>query len=175
MTRESEIAPSEVNLTPLSSSPSVIPVAAKKTSSDRTRSSVCRTRSRSYPASTAACRSLPFLGHSFPCISPPRHLSAAAEITPSGVPPTPKRTSAPSLVAVAIAPATSPSGIRRIRAPLSRTSLINSACLSRSSITAVRSRTPRPVALAIASRFSVGLLSIEIQPLHCGPTAIFSI
>ena len=47
------------------------------------------------------------------------HLRAAAAITPSGVPPTPSRMSAPdSDQAVAMAPATSPSEISRMRAPV---------------------------------------------------------
>ena len=51
------------------------------------------------------------------------HLSAAAAITPSGVPPMPKRMSVPAPGhPVAMAPATSPSEIRRMRAPVERTS-----------------------------------------------------
>ena len=66
------------------------------------------------------------------------HLSAAAAITPSGVPPIPNKISAPeSGHAVDIAPATSPSGINRILAPASRSSDIKSSCLGRSRTTAV--------------------------------------
>ena len=51
-------------------------------------------------------------------IAPPSALSAHAAMTPSGVPPMPKRMLAPlSGQAVEIAPATSPSGMRRMRAP----------------------------------------------------------
>ena len=57
-------------------------------------------------------------GHSRPWISPPRHLSAAAAITPSGVPADAEEMSAPdSCHAVEIAPATSPSVMSRMRAP----------------------------------------------------------
>ena len=70
------------------------------------------------------------------------HCSAAAAITPSGVPPMPKRMSAPdSGQAVEMAPATSPSGISRMRDPTERTSAMMSAWRSRSRMTAVRSRT----------------------------------
>ena len=70
------------------------------------------------------------------------HLSAAAASTPSGVPPMPKRMSVPAPGhPVAIAPATSPSVMRRIRAPVALTSAIRASCRGRSRITAVRSRT----------------------------------
>src|SRR5580765_3023079 len=65
----------------------------------------------------AAWRSSSLRGHNRPWISPPMHFIAAAAITPSGVPPTPKRMSAPvSGHAVDTAPITSPSGISHARA-----------------------------------------------------------
>src|SRR3954447_8756606 len=103
------------------------------------------------------------------------HLRAAAAMTPSGVPPMPKSTSAPdSGHAVEMAPATSPSGIRRMRAPAARTSAMSSLWRSRSRMTAVRSRTSRPTALATCSRFSVGDRLMSMAPAASGPTAIFS-
>ena len=87
------------------------------------------------------------------------HLRAAAAITPSGVPPMPRRMSAPDSVhAVAMAPATSPSVISRMRAPVERTSSIRSAWRGRSRITAVTSRTDSPLASATARMLSVGRL-----------------
>ena len=54
------------------------------------------------------------------------HLRAAAASTPSGVPPIPKRMSVPAPgQPVAMAPATSPSVMSRIRAPVERTSLMS--------------------------------------------------
>ena len=103
------------------------------------------------------------------------HLSAAAVITPSGVPPMPKRMSAPVPgQAVEMAPATSPSGMSRMRAPASRTSSISSSWRSRSRITAVRSRMCSPLASATAPRFSVGDLVMSMQSAAAGPVAIFS-
>ena len=127
-----------------------MPVAAKKQLLPDTKSSRSKILSKSYPCSSAAFLSFSLRGHKRPCSAPPMHFRAAAEITPSGVPPIPKSTSAPdSGHAVEIAPATSPSEIRRIRAPASRTSEIRSECLSRSKITAVRSLTVLFLASAI--------------------------
>ena len=73
------------------------------------------------------------------------HFSAAAAITPSGVPPMPRRMSVPAPGhPVAMAPATSPSEMRRIRAPVARTSATRASWRGRSRMTAVRSRTGRP-------------------------------
>ena len=86
------------------------------------------------------------------------HLSAAAVMTPSGVPPMPKRMSAPeSGQAVEMAPATSPSGMRRMRAPASRTSAMRSSwrCAVEDHGGDV-ARRDSPLALATACRFSVG-------------------
>ena len=54
-------------------------------------------------------------GYSRPWIAPPRHFSAAAATTPSGVPPIPSSMSMPDppVVAAEIAPATSPSVMRK--------------------------------------------------------------
>src|SRR5437868_4584046 len=57
ITRECDVAPPARYLTPASSSPSVIPVAAKNASSEATRSSVVSTRDRSCPAASARSRS----------------------------------------------------------------------------------------------------------------------
>ena len=90
-------------------------------------------------------------------MAPPMHLRAAAESTPSGVPPMPMSTSTPdSGQEVAIAPATSPSLMRRIRAPVARICSISSACLGRSSTITVRSFTDSSLARAIAARFWAG-------------------
>ena len=94
-------------------------------------------------------------GHSLPRIWPPRHLSAHAAVTPSGVPPMPNRMSVPELRhATEIAPAMSPSWMSRMRAPASRHSRMRSAWRSRSRMTAVTSLTFSPSALATASRFA---------------------
>ena len=115
-----------------------------------------RGRGRS-PASTSAARSSSSRGQSFPCIAPPRHLIAAAEMTPSGVPPMPISRSTPVPgCAAAIAGATSPSRMRFTRAPASRSSAMRSSWRSRSSTTTVRSFTSTPFASATRSTFSVG-------------------
>ena len=126
--------PPPSNLTPRSKSPSETPVAAKKTSSPPQRSSVNRILERSYPSAKALSRSPnSSRGASRPWMDPPRHLRAAAATTPSGVPPIPSITSTglPGR-AVSIAPATSPSEIRRMRAPVARTWRMSSACRGRS-------------------------------------------
>ena len=84
---------------------------------------MCSTRSRSWPASMAFCRSSSSLGQSLPWSAPPMHLSAQAAMMPSGVPPMPSSRSTPvPSRAAAMAPATSPSVMNLIRAPASRTS-----------------------------------------------------
>ena len=103
------------------------------------------------------------------------HLSAAAASTPSGVPPMPKRMSVPAPGhPVAMAPATSPSVMRRMRAPVARTSAMSPSWRGRSRMTAVRSRTGRPTASESAARFSVGVRRMSQAPLARGPTASFS-
>ncbi len=120
--------PLESMRTPRSNAPSVRPVAAKKQLSLSIRSSWPSTRSRSKPASSIAVRSSSLCGANRAWISPPIAFIAAAEMTPSGVPPMPNSTSAPaSGQHVATDPYTSPSVISRIRAPLARTSPIRSA------------------------------------------------
>ena len=52
----------------------------------------------SSPAASMAARSVSSCGHKRPWISPPMHFSAAAEMTPSGVPPTPINTSTPDCI-----------------------------------------------------------------------------
>ncbi|MCW2966859.1 MAG: glpX [Solirubrobacteraceae bacterium] len=124
---------------------------------------------------SAALRSSSLRGQSRPICWPPVHLIAAAAMTPSGVPPMPKRMSAPlPAQAVETAPITSPAEISRMRAPASRTSAIRSACRGRSRMTAVRSRTDSPLALATASRLAVGDAVMSMTPTQSGPTAIFS-
>ena len=114
-------------------------------------------RSRSYPAATAAARSSSSRGQRRPCSSPPMHFRAAAAMTPSGVPPMPKRTSAPeSGHAVEMAPATSPSGMSRMRAPASRTSAIRSSWRSRSRITTVISEMSTRLVRATATEVLAG-------------------
>src|SRR5215471_15671592 len=149
ITSECDVAPPARYLTPASSSPSVMPVAAKNASSEATRSSVVSTRDRSCPAAMAFSRSASSRGARRPWIVPPRHLIAHAAIMPSGVPPVPssKSTPVPSRAAM-IAPATSPSVMSWIRAPAARTSEISSACRGRSRMTTVTSCEEHALALA---------------------------
>ena len=98
-----------------------MPVATKKQSSPVTSWSVVRmvSGSRSWPASRARCRSSSSLGHSRAWITPPMHFIAHAAMMPSGVPPTPSSRSTPvSGRAAMIAPATSPSRMYLMRAPV---------------------------------------------------------
>ncbi|SHV08650.1 Uncharacterised protein [Mycobacteroides abscessus subsp. abscessus] len=75
----------------------------------------------------AFCRSSSSRGASLPWMAPPMQRMAAAAMMPSGVPPIPSSMSVPELGrAVEMAPATSPSEMRRIRAPVSRTFWISS-------------------------------------------------
>ena len=134
------------------------------------------TWSRSSPASTALARSSSVCGHSLPWISPPMHFSAAAAITPSGVPPMPTSMSTPVFGRAAeIAPATSPSEMKRMRAPVRRISSIRSRCRGRSSTRTVTSATPTSLALATRRMFSAdgsgdvdgaGRLRADRQLLH---------
>ena len=175
ITIDSVSAPAPVIRTPRRSAPPVTPVAATNTSSPVTRSTSVSTASRSNPASTRRRRSSSFRGHSFPCSAPPTHLIAAAEITPSGVPPIPIRMSTPVKgCAAAIAGATSPSRIRFTRAPALRSSAIRSSWRSRSSTTTVTSFTSIPFASATRWTFSVGDASMSIASAASGPTAILS-
>ena len=75
-------------------------------------------------------------------IAPPMHRIAAAVMMPSGVPPIPASMSVPEPGRhAAIAPATSPSEINRMRAPAPRTSSISCAWRGRSSTHTVMSAT----------------------------------
>ena len=96
-------------------------------------------------------------------------------MTPSGVPPMPTSRSTPvSGQAVAMAPATSPSVISRIRAPVLRTAAINSACRGRSRMATARSRTEVPLDLATASRLCSMDWVMSMHPADAAPTASFS-
>ena len=153
----------------------VTPVAATKTSSPETRSSVVSTRSGSIPASTSCRRSSSFRGQSLPWTPPPTHFSAAAAITPSGVPPTPIKRSTPvSGCAAAIAGATSPSGTRSTFAPTSRSSAISVSWRSRSSTTTVTWVGFFPSAFATRSTFSRAGASMSTESIASGPHAILS-
>src|SRR3954465_2310361 len=175
MTMESVTAPSREIRTPSRRAPSVTPVAATKTSSPATKSSVCSTRSRSYPASTSAERSSSFRGQSFPCTPPPRHLTAAAAMTPSGVPPMPIiRSTEEPCRAAAIAGATSPSVMMLTFAPASRRPAIRSAFRSRSRTTTVMSVGFAPFAAAARSTFSCGEAVMSTTSATSGPAAILS-
>ncbi len=106
---------------------------------------------------------------------PPMHLSAQAAITPSGVPPMPMRRSAPEPgQATEIAPATSPSGMSRMREPASRQAWMIGAWRSRSRMTTVRSDTLLWSWAATALRLSATGASMSMAPAASGPTAILS-
>ena len=91
------------------------------------------------------------------------------------MPPMPINTSTPtSLEAAAIAAKISPSVMRRMRAPVERTSAIKSLCRSRSKIITVRSLSDFFIALATSLRFLVGETLRSIALAASGPTAIFS-
>mmetsp|Transcript_11190 Transcript_11190/g.24092 ORF Transcript_11190/g.24092 Transcript_11190/m.24092 type:complete len:217 (+) Transcript_11190:2324-2974(+) len=97
-------------------------------------------------------------------------------MTPSGVPPMPIMTStgAPAL-ATSMAPPTSPSEMRRMRAPASRHWRTRSACRGRSSISTVTSLMGLSRARATASRFWATLLfRLTVWAGTWGPTASFS-
>ena len=75
---------------------------------------------------------------------------------------------------VAIAAATSPSEMRRMRAPARRTSAMRSWWRGRSRMIAVRSSTLIFLVSAMRVRFQVGLLLRSMAPRASGPTAILS-
>ena len=100
------------------------------------------------------------------------HLSAQAATMPSGVPPMPSIRSMPvPSRAAMIAPATSPSVIRWIRAPAARTALISPSCRGRSRMTTVTSCGVMPFALATAAMFAAGGASRSTTPAASGPVA----
>jgi hypothetical protein len=76
--------------------------------------------------------------------------------------------------AVAMAPATSPSVISRMRAPAARTEAMRSAWRGRSRMATARSGTEVPLALATAFRLSSMGAVMSITPTARGPTASFS-
>ncbi|CNW61694.1 Uncharacterised protein [Mycobacterium tuberculosis] len=92
---------------------------------------------------------------------------------PSGVPPIPASRSVPECGRHAeIAPATSPSVISRIRAPVARTSWMSCACRGLSRMHTVMSRTDRSLTLATARMFSEIGAVISSTCAASGPTAI---
>ena len=98
---------------------------------------------------------------------------AAAAMMPSGVPPIPASMSVPEPGRHAeIAPATSPSVISRIRAPVARTSSISWACRGRSRMHTVMSGTDRPLTLATARMLSAIGAVMSSTWAASGPTAI---
>ena len=126
------------------------------------------------PTSCARRISVRDSGHSWAWISPPRHCSAAAEMTPWDEPPMPTaRWSLVPRMATSTVAVMSPSAITLMRAPASRISAIRSSWRGRSSTTAVMSATLRPNASATASRFSETLRLRSITPFATGPTTIF--
>lgn len=128
----------------------------------------------SRPLASIAARSSSSRGHSSAWIFPPRQRSAAAAMTPSGEPPTPINTSTPEPgIAQAMAAATSPSEIMRIRAPASRTCSFSAAWRGRSSMTTVTSATGLPSAALMATRLAPTLAVMSMACAAAGPTAIF--
>ena len=100
---------------------------------------------------------------------------AAAEITPSGVPPIPHSRSTGEFSLTASSEAeTSPSVIRRTRAPASRTWCMASWWRSRSSITTITSRMSRFLRSAISASVSASGRSRSSRSAMSGPPAIFS-
>ena len=91
---------------------------------------------------------------------------------PSGVPPMPSIRSmpVPSLAAM-MAPATSPSVIRWIRAPAARTAAIRPSCRGRSRMTTVTSCGVMPFALATAAMLTAGGASMSTTAAASGPAA----
>ena len=91
---------------------------------------------------------------------------------PSGVPPMPSIRSMPvSARAAMIAPATSPSVIRWIRAPAARTAAIRPSCRGRSRITTVTSSGEMPLALATAAMLAAGGALMSTTAAASGPVA----
>ena len=76
--------------------------------------------------------------------------------------------------AAEIAPATSPSEMKLIRAPASRTSRTRSSCRGRSRMHTVTSETSLLFALATRRMFSAIGAVRSITSAASGPTAIFS-
>ena len=103
------------------------------------------------------------------------HLIAAAEMTPSGVPPIPHSSATGEFSLTASSAAdTSPSVIRRTRAPASRISLTAASWRGRSSITTITSRMSRSLRSAISPSVSPSGRSRSSRSAISGPPAIFS-
>ena len=119
------------------------------------------------PALRARCRSSSLRNSSRPIIWPPMHLSAAAASTPSGAPPEPMYMSMPVFCGSAqwMTPATSPSVISRMRAPVARISSISASWRGRSSTQTMMPVALVPLARASAWMRSVGVLSSETTPV----------
>src|SRR6056297_965868 len=135
-------------------------------------------RSRSViPALAARPFSSSLRNNRRPWICPPMHFKAAAASTPSGAPPVPIYMSIPVWIGCAqcITPATSPSVIRRIAAPVARISAIICSWRGRSSTQTVISLGPHPLALANASTRSFGVMSsVTTVSANPGPMASLS-
>mmetsp|Transcript_8842 Transcript_8842/g.25235 ORF Transcript_8842/g.25235 Transcript_8842/m.25235 type:complete len:264 (-) Transcript_8842:659-1450(-) len=175
MTRLFVVAPPLQYLTPFSR-PSDIPVAANATSLPLfTMSSISRTPRSSCRSSASFLWSW-LLGHSLPCMYPPMHAKAQAEMTPSWLPPTPIiRSMLLSGLAASRDTATSPSEKSIRRVPSLRHSWTISACLGRSSSATVRLVTGFDRVSERALRFSSRLRSRETTPgSTSAPTTIFS-
>jgi len=105
------------------------------------------------------------------------HFSAEAASTPSGAPPAPMYMSIPVSSASAqwITPATSPSVISRIAAPVERTSAISSSWRGRSRMHTVMSSSRQPRARARARTRSAGAMSrLTTSSGYPGPIASLS-
>ena len=172
MTSDCVVAPNSWYCAPWTSSPSVMPVPTKSSCSPAPgRRSSARHRARSrLPAQQPAA---PRPAGRAALISPPMHLRAAAASTPSGVPPMPKRMPAPAPgQPVAMAPA-SPSEIRRMRAPVARTSATRASWRAGPGSPPSGRGQAAPGARRGAWRYSVGARRCR-GALRPGPTASFS-
>ena len=96
-------------------------------------------------------------------------------MTPSGVPPIPNnRSTSVRGVAATIAPATSPSVIRKTRAPASRTSAIKPSWRGRARTVTATSSGRFPLAFATWRMFSATGALMSITSAASGPVAILS-
>ena len=103
------------------------------------------------------------------------HLIAAAESTPSGVPPIPhSRSTGPPSPQASSAAETSPSLISRTRAPAAWIAASASAWRGRSSITTITSATSIPLRSAISASVSPSGRSRSSRSAISAPPAIFS-
>ena len=99
------------------------------------------------------------------------HFSAAAASTPSGAPPEPMYMSMPVLALSAqwITPATSPSVISRMRAPVARISAISASCRGRSSTQTMIPLVAVPLARASRGPLGGGHVEGDEPGLVAGP------